>query len=303
MWRVFTLGCFVACAGSDTPTGDGPFGDDNVGTTDDDTPPTETDTDAPPDTDTSPPGEDCSEASAGVCGVLIDPAGQPLGNFDMLCCQITTCFKGETEDDGSFYFEVDPGPYVTVAVKTHEELFETPLRWGAALVPGAIATATPVQLGNVYIPDLPVGVHVLGADQDPQVIAAGDGLELTLNRGDLTPDLGVFLYDIAARRIPDDHVPATYLEVDEPVEAVYVIHPFATKSASPIAVKVPSTLPAGTLVHLRTVSHLDGRFSTVVGGSILPDTTPVIGHADGAYITTDPGQGITLLTHLVITKP
>jgi hypothetical protein len=120
---------------------------------------------------------------------------------------------------------------------------------------------------------------------------------------DLTPDLGVFLYDMAARRLPDAYIPTTYLGLDEPVEAVYVIHPFATKSASPVAVKVPSTLPAGTLVHLRTPSHLDGRFSKVVDGSILPDDTPVVAHADGSFITTDPGQGITLLTHIVITKP
>jgi hypothetical protein len=310
MSRVSTLVVLllVACSGpdgsdtgDDTPTNDGGTDTDHADDTD---LPQDTDieeTDPPGDTD-DPPADTCE--GPGVCGVLIDPAGVPIGNFDdLLCCMISTCYKGETEADGSFYFEIDPGPYVTVAIKTHEELFETPLRWGAALVPAAIPNAAGVAVGNVHIPDLPAGVEFGEEEEDPQVLATGDGLELTLDFGDLTPDLGVFLHDIASRKLTADHIPTSYIALTEPVHAVYAIHPFATKSSSPIAVKLPSDLPAGTLVHLRTVSHIDGRFVKVVNNAMVPSDDPVIGHADGSFITTDPGQGITLLTHLVISTP
>lgn len=274
----FMLFTVVGCTDED-PSADGPPTDDGTDGPTDGTGPDTADTDVP--VLACPDGP-------GVCGILLDPAGEPLGDYDVLCCMSTTCFKGETEDDGFFYFEVEPIEFV--AIKTHEELFEAP-RWAAALVPASIDTPQAIDVGNVYIPDLPAGVEIGDESEDPQTLAVGDGLELTLNSADLDPDLGVFLFDIAARRIPDEYVP-DYPTLDETVEAVYAIHPFATASSSPIAVKAPSTLPAGTLVNVWTVSHLTGQL-----------TGPVVGHTDGQFVTTDPGLGITLLTHIVVSAP
>jgi hypothetical protein len=158
-------------------------------------------------------------------------------------------------------------------------------------VPASIDTAEPVDAGNVYIPDLPAGVVLGDESEDPQTLALGDGLELTLHRADLDPELGVFLHDVAARRIPDQYIP-DYPDHDETVEAVFAIHPFGTASSSPIAVKVPSTLAAGTLVHFFTINHITGQL-----------TGPIVGHADGQFVTTDPGLGITLLTHVIVSVP
>ena len=234
-------------------------------------------------------GEDTGQGMFdGVVGLLLDPTGQPLPDSDVLCCTSVTCYKGETEDDGAFSFTLDPG--WEVAVKTHEELFETP-RWAAALVP-SVTTESGVDVGVVYIPDLPAGVEIGDESEDPQTLGIGDGLELTFNRGDLIPDLGVFLYDFAARRIPDAYVPAYAALGSETVVAVYAIHPFATVSTSPVVVRAPSTLPAGTVVNFRTINHFDGVF-----------TSPVSGTSDGSFVTTDPGDGISLLTYLVISTP
>ena len=277
----------AACTDDSDTGGDPPSETDDVGNDTD--LPVETD-----DTDTDVPAVVCADAPGpGVCGMLLDPTGTPLGHYDLLCCMTETCFKGETAADGSFYFEVEP-PH-TVAVKTHPELFETP-RWGAALVPGDInSDTTPIDVGNVYIPDLPTGVE-FGDDQDAaETLSVGDGLELTLREADLDPDLGVFLNDVAARKIPAQYIPAYPGLFADDVEAVYAIHPFGTAlyaGADPIAVKAPSALPAGTLVHFWAVSHFTGQ---LVG--------PIVGHADGQFVTTDVGVGIDLLTHLVISVP
>jgi hypothetical protein len=72
------------------------------------------------------------------------------------------------------------------------------------------------------------------------------------------------------------------------------LHPFAAKSAVPIAVRVPNSapaLPAGTPIRFRTIDEIDGTFSA-----------PVPGAAEGRYLRTDPGTGIRELTYLVISR-
>jgi hypothetical protein len=276
----------VACTGTPGTSDDQSHVDDPTDGTDTDLPGDTDDTDTD---DTDVTAGDCDGDVPGICGVLLDPEGVPLAHHDILCCMTETCFKGETGADGSFFFEVEP--VRTVALKTHEELFEAP-RWAAALVPGDIATPTPVDVGFVYIPDLPAGVELGEEEDDPQTLAVGDGLELTLNVADLDPDLGVFLHDIAAREIPEQYIPEYPGLFADEVEAVYAIHPFATASLSPVPVKAPSDLPPGTLVHFWEVSHLTGQLQG-----------PIVGHADGQFVTTDSGLGIDLLTHLVISVP
>lgn len=272
LWAALVLG---ACAG-DAPSGDAPAPTSETGAV--------TDTDTTGDTDTG------TEVSApGVSGVLLAPDGQPLAHEEVLCCQTSYCAKGDTDAQGAFHFEVTPG--TKVAVKTHHDLYQSP-RWGSALVPAEVPAGGAIDIGELYTPDLPVGMPLGDESEDPQTLSVGDDLELTLNRGDLQADLGVVLYDVAARRLPDAHVPA-YAELDgATVVAVYALHPFATESSSPVGVRAPAKLADGTPVSFRSISHLDGTFSE-----------PASGQAQGGQVTTDPGQGIELLTHLVITTP
>jgi hypothetical protein len=224
----------------------------------------------------------------GIVGVLIDANEQPIGDEDVLGCLATTCYFGKTAADGSFTFVIEPP--AEVALKTHPDITRNP-RWAAALEPIRLDDDSVVDAGTVYVPELPAGAILDLEIDDPQTLAVGDELELTVRQADLGAPPGVFLYDLAARRIPAAHVPP-YPELgDREVLAVYALHPFETTSDSPIGVRVPSELPDGTPVELWTMSELDGTFSE-----------PVAGHADAGFVTTDPGLGISRLTHLVISR-
>jgi hypothetical protein len=224
----------------------------------------------------------------GIVGVLVDANEQPIGDEDVLGCLATTCYFGKTAADGSFAFIIEPP--AEVALKTHPDPARTP-RWAAALEPILLDDDELVDAGTVYVPELPAGA-VLDTETDaPQTLAVGDELELTVRQGDLQPPPGVFLYDLAARRIPAAHVPP-YPELgDRDVVAVYALHPFETTSTSPMGVRAPLDLPEGTAVTLWTIDHLDGTFSE-----------PVPGHVSGGAVVTDPGLGISRLTHLVISR-
>ena len=238
--------------------------------------------------DASSGGQDAIASGPGLAGLLIDPAGAPAGNVDVLACQATTCAFGESDSDGRFDFAIEAP--AEVALKTHADLTRTP-RLAAALEPVAIVDGTLVQVGDLYIPDLPAGAVIAAESEDPQTLAAGDGLELTLSRADLTPPIGEILFDVAARKLAAQHIPP-YPDLDgEEVVAVYAMHPFAATSASPMAVRAALDLPDGTQVKLRTISELDGNFSEAVPGQ-----------ADGGFVTTDPGTGITRITYLVISR-
>ncbi|GAB4509356.1 MAG: hypothetical protein Tsb0020_25830 [Haliangiales bacterium] len=233
-------------------------------------------------------GASDAASSAGLSGQLVGPDDQPLANVEILACQATTCAYGESQADGRFAFAIEPP--AEVALKTHADLTQSP-RLAAALEPVDIVAGEAVEVGTLYIPNLPDGAVLAAESEDPQQLEVGDGLELTLNRADITPAIGDFLYDVAARRIPDQHIPP-YPELDgEEVIAVYAMHPFAAESASPIAVRAPTDLEDGTPVKFRTISELDGNFSE-----------PAPGAANGGQVSTDPGVGITRITYLVITR-
>ncbi len=236
----------------------------------------------------SGPDADAGPTGPGVTGLLLDEGDQPIGNFAVLACTAKFCLFGESDASGRFAFPLDPP--VDVAVKTQEDPTTSPRR-GAALVPVQIVDQALVDLGAVHVPTLPAGVKVGQESQDPQTLMVGDGLQLTVRRADLDPPLGVLLDDLAARAIPTAHLhPLPGLGAEE-IVAVYALHPFTTTSLSPIAVRAPSTLAAGTVVRFRTVSELDGHLSA-----------PVLGHADGAFVATDPAVGIEELTWLVISR-
>lgn len=274
MLRVlWIVGLFAACSGSE-PSGNSPAALPSG------------------ETGTPPPADDTSTPSAGtygIVGTLVGPDGAPLPGMEVLCCTTTTCTKSEADDDGSFAFTSEPG--TELAIKTHPQLYQAP-RWAAALAPAVADPSGGATLGTLYVPDLPTGVPFGDPDDDPQQLEPGDGLQLTLSVSALAPEPGTTLYDLAARRLPEGRAPEYPALDGETVVAVYALHPFATTSTSPIAVQAPVDLPAGTEVRFRTVSHLDGTLSE-----------PVAGTSDGAVATTTPGDGITLLTHLVISTP
>lgn len=231
---------------------------------------------------------DAPPAGPGLAGVLLDPDGQPLPRTDVLACMATTCLFGESDADGRFAFAIEPP--AEVALKTHADLDASPRR-AAALEPVRLVDGTRVDVGSVYTPDLPAGAILGPASDDPQTLAAGDGLELTLHRADLTPAIGDALFDVAARALPADRVPSYPELAGRTVLAVYALHPFAATSASPIAVRAPVALPDGTAVEVRVVSELDGLLSA-----------PIPAHVSGGVATTDAGEGITRLTYLVIVQ-
>jgi hypothetical protein len=223
----------------------------------------------------------------GLGGLLIDANQQPLARVDVLACMASTCLFGESDADGHFEFLIEPP--AAVALKTHPELARTP-RWAAALEPVHIADSF-VDTGVLCVPELPAGT-VLGPDSsDPQTLDAGDGLELTVRRADLTPPLGEILHDVAARRIAPALVPLYAELAGEEVLAVYALHPFAAKSSSPVGVRAPVDAAEGAVVGFRTISEIDGTLSTAAPGRVV-----------GGVAATDAGAGIGRLTYLVISR-
>lgn len=222
----------------------------------------------------------------GLAGFLRDENGERLAGVQVLACMASTCLYGKSGDDGFFFFAVDPPE--DVALKTTENL-ETDPRRAAALCPIDIVDQEVVYARTLYVPLLSEGVLFGPVEDDPQTLAAGDGLELTLNRADLTPRLGDALVDAAARAVaPEQRCPQLVVPGEE-IVGVWALHPFAATSSSPIAARAPSTLAAGTEVHFRTISEIDGEYSA-----------PAIGHADGSAIATDDGDGIRELSWLVV---
>jgi hypothetical protein len=224
----------------------------------------------------------------GLFGTLADETGQPLGYEMVLACMATVCLFGSSDADGRFSFPIDPP--AEVALKTPVDLTTTPRR-GAALCPVRITDGSSINMGTLHVPHLPQGTPIGPDTMDPQTLAVGDGLTLTLRRADLTPRIGDVLVDAAARLMSPSRVCPLLAIPGEEIIAVYALHPFAATSASPIEVRAPSDLPAGTAVTFRTISEIDGHLSE-----------PVPGQADGSEVATEPSTGISELTWLVISR-
>jgi hypothetical protein len=225
---------------------------------------------------------------SGVSGRLLDETGDPRAGTQVMACMAHVCLFGNTDSAGYFSFAVDAP--AEIALKTPSFAQETPRR-GAALQPVRLDEDQWIEVGSVYVPHLAEGELFQAADSDPQTLSVGDGLELTLHRGDLTPLVGEVLFDAAARQIPTSRRPSLDLD-GEAVVAVYALHPFGAHSSSPIAVRMASDLSEGTEVLLRTISEIDGLFSE-----------PISGVADGTAVVSEEGSGIFELTYLVISIP
>jgi hypothetical protein len=241
----------------------------------------------PPDS-ASTSAVDPNAKGPGLTGVLTDESGTAIVNVQVLACMASTCLFGRSDPTGRFTFAVDPP--ASVALKTLEDLTTTPRR-GAFLRPVTITNDALVDVGSAHVPNLPSGAPLDLSSNEPKMYAAGDGLTVTLSASDLVPRLGDFLTDVAARRIAPSVAGAIPGLGNERLVAVYALHPFAATSMRPIAVQAPSDLPRGTAVNFRSISEIDGHLSE-----------PAHGLADGSFVNTNVGNGITELTWLVISQ-
>lgn len=236
-----------------------------------------------------PPGTASSIESRqgpGVAGILADESGEPLPFRSVMACTQTVCFYTDTNGDGRFTFLLDE-PFRGV-IKTDEDLRSTPRR-SSPMVPIAVAANEFIDVGVVVVPNLPEGAPVDPNASERQTVDAGDGLSLTVSPAAIETAPGRTLEAIAARRLPGHAIPGYESLAGSPVIAVYALHPFAAKSAVPMAVRIDSDLPDGTRVVLRVIDEVDGVFSEPVAAVVR----------DGA-VATRPGEGIMSLTHLVV---
>lgn len=283
MSRPFALITYLALVAAASACRPG-AGDDPVDPVDSDEPVDS----ASPDTDPVAPPDDTDAVIEGLSGRLVGPDGAAVPGEDVLACTSTFCLYGETDAAGRFQFTFDEP--ARVALKTHAVLDATPRR-AAALRPCVLVDVAPQGVGDVYVPALPVGAPIGSAWAEPQTLAAGDGVELTLQRSSLRPAFGDSLVDVAAARLPDDRVPPLPDLAGEEVLAVFALHPFAAVSMTPVGVRLPADLSPDGPVKLRTISELDGQLSA-----------PIAATDDGAGLVTAAGEGIDRLTYLVVSR-
>jgi hypothetical protein len=251
----------------------------------------DTDADTDSDADTDQTGDTATwtlPAGPGYGGRLIDSSGNPLVGEQVQSCTNTTCLLQDTDSTGHFFYVAYPPE--NLSLHNHENLTLSPRR-SVALIPFVVPDSTAVDLGDLYVPDLPAGVAWQGTSADPQTFDAGDGLVLTMNRADVKLGIGQPYDNVAAALIPSQYVPA-YPDLTETVIAVYAVHPFGATSTTPIAVSVPTTLSAGTVLNFWSIGLLGEGLSA-----------PATGSSDGATATTDDGQGLYALTYVVISTP
>jgi hypothetical protein len=225
-----------------------------------------------------------------VAGVLEDEMGQPVRDAAVLCCSATVCYVNNSNGEGRFSFSFHAKLPVDFVLKSMEDADAIPRR-AATMFPLHFIDTVPVDAGTLLVPSLPAGALLGPESSDPQTLDVGDGLRLIVNRADLVPPLGGFLHDIAARKVPPEHVPPLPELGAEEVIAVYALYPFVTTSESPIGVSAPSSLASGTPVIFRSMSELDGKLSA-----------PAPGQADGTDVKTAALAGVDVLTWLVISK-
>lgn len=225
----------------------------------------------------SPPREEGAPDGPGIAGMLVGEDEAALPYRSVMACTPKVCYYTDTDPTGRFRFLLDSeGEFL---IKTAEDLESRPRR-SSPMVSVTVAGGGIVDLGHVYAPALPADVPV-GADG---AVEAGDGLTLLFD-----PDAEDTPAAVAARRIPDLMVPGYPGLPADGVLAVYALHPFAWKTDVPIGVRVE--IDGGSAVSFRTIDEVDGRLSDPVAGGKIGNT-----------VVTEPGSGITLLTHLVVLR-
>lgn len=229
--------------------------------------------------------------SVSVKGIAVDESGERIPSAWMSVCNPLGCRSTNAGVDGAFVLK--GLEIVTFGVRSHDDLESVPYRGTVVRLIKATVPDVVLDAGMLYIPTVQPA-PVLAADVNtPQVVKAGDGLELTVTRKTLEFPLGLPSDRISARRIPLEHIPPYDLG-SEKVIAAYTITPYSiTSKTVPIAVKMDLPLDPGTEVHLRSVWEFDGKVSQ-----------PVTAHAslDGKTVVTDPGVGLDNLTWILVSR-
>ena len=238
---------------------------------------------------------------ATVMGVVKDEAGNVIKGLTLQGCSAATCLTTVIGMDGGF---VISGLALThLSVKLGEDETSMPRR-GEAMVPLVLAKdGEVVDVGTIYAPTMGPGALV-AAMAGAQTLSVGDGMMLTVVRGDLVAPLGGWTDSnskpvppfIIARRVTADHRAKTFdVGTDTTVIDSYSMMPFALTSKTPIGVTL--TLPAketpGTVVHLRTYAELDGTPNPVVNGTV---------GQDGLTVTVANGTGLNDMTWIIVSK-
>jgi hypothetical protein len=224
----------------------------------------------------------------GMTGVVVDHNDQPLAGLEVQACTTRTCYIGESGDDGRFAFALQPP--LQLAIKTHADTDRSPRR-AAGILPVTLDAEADVDVGRVFVVELPSGVPLGPDTADPRDFEVGHGLALTLVTADLSPAFGERLSDLAAAPVLGANT-TTYPELGaEQVLSTWALHPFGATSTSVIGVRAPTDLPAGAQAWIRTINPLDGTLSP-----------PVPATSDGAVLATDPGAGVDQLTWLIISR-
>lgn len=228
--------------------------------------------------------------TGGVSGVLRDEAGMPVKATSILACSATECQYGTTKDDGSF--AVPNLKLIELAIKTEDEYEVTPKK-AAALYPIKLTQANMIiDLKDIFVPTMTKTLPFSPTSTMAAPLALADGVTLTVVGKDLMrPITADRIEYIGAREVPAERRPPTVAIPGETVVASYAIMPFGTKSSSKIPVTVATKLAPGTVVYFRSISELDGKLSDPATGKEAQD---------GLSASTDPGQGITNLTWLVV---
>ena len=228
--------------------------------------------------------------SVAVTGIAVDEMGVPIADAFMSVCNPLGCHSVNANESGGF---IIPGiPVMNFGVRSHDDDSVSPVRGTVVRLFHPTVAGVVFDAGKMYVPSMPAGAALSGPVDAPQTLSPGDGLTITFVQKDLDFPIGENKGRIATRLIPPDHVPPYDLG-GEQIIAAYAFLPYSTTSKSPVSVTAPIALPAGTVVHFRSVYEFDGRVST-----------PVTGHAanDGKSVSTDPGTGLDNLTWLVISR-
>ena len=240
-------------------------------------------------------------AATSVCvrhveGRLTDLDGAPLRARPITVCG-PACFLTTTAADGTF--RVDIGDWIDVAIYSVQGhgrpeyasvyvSLPAPGSDGVARLPESLALPRYAAVG----PALPVGAAAasITAGDVTLTIAADTRLELDLEDVDLG-DLGRLL---RVAPVPVDRAPAALIAA-APV-ALYALAPFALQASSPIAVTLVNRarLPADSAVEFITLGVEPYTPPVTAGLAVLAAVGRV--SADGATVTTNPGEGLRTLS-------
>lgn len=229
--------------------------------------------------------------SVSIKGTAVDESGEPIAAAWMSVCNPFGCRSTNAGADGTFLLE--GLEVITFGVRSHDDVESVPYRGTVVRLIRATVPDVVLDAGRLYVPTVQPA-PLLAADADtPQIVKAGDGLELTVTRKALEFPLGPPTDRLSARRIPLEHVPPFDVG-NEKLVAAWAITPYSTTSRTvPVAVKMELPLDPGTEVHLRSVWEFDGKLSD-----------PVTAHAslDGKTVQTDPGAGLDNLTWILVSR-